>query len=276
MRACLTIAGSDSGGGAGIQADLKTFHANGVFGMSVLTAITAQNTVEVTRAFDLPLDLVTAQLEAIFSDFDVAAVKTGMLGSRALVETVAGFLRGLEARGALPPLVIDPVMVSKSGFALLQRDAVVAVRRELLPLARVVTPNHHEAQLLAEMEIRGRADAELAGARILALGPGAVLLKGGHLDGPGLDPTRAVDFLFEPGGVSEFSSERIETRATHGTGCTYSAAICAGLGRGLELRAAVEVAKRYVTGAIRHGLDLGHGHGPTHHFYFLDDPVRWH
>lgn len=270
---CLTIAGSDSGGGAGIQADLKAFHANGAFGLSVLTSITAQNTKTVTRAFDLPLDLVRAQLEAVFDDFDLAAIKTGMLSSVELVELVAGFL---ASRATHAPLVVDPVMIAKSGFALLAPDAVSAVKARLLPLATVVTPNRHEAELLSGVEIDSRADLERAGRAILDLGAKAVLLKGGHLDGPGFDSHRASDFLFEASGMSEFSSARFDTTSTHGTGCTYSAAIAAQLGRGLVLSEAVGAAKRYVAGAIRHGLKIGHGHGPTDHFWFLDDPAALH
>ena len=267
---CLTIAGSDSGGGAGIQADLKAFHANGVYGLSVLTSITAQNTVEVTRAFDLPLDLVRAQLDAVFSDFDLAAMKTGMLSSAALVREVAGYLRDLKAR---PALVVDPVMISKSGFPLLAPDAVSEVKELLIPLAVVVTPNRHEAELLSGVAIEGRDDLLRAGRKILELGPRAVLLKGGHLDGPGFTPGEAPDFLFLGDAVREFRSERYETTSTHGTGCTYSAAIAAHLARGLELPAAIAAAKSYIAGAIRHGLAIGHGHGPTNHFWFLDDAV---
>lgn len=266
---CLTIAGSDSGGGAGIQADLKTFQANGAFGMSVLTSITAQNTRRVTRAYDLPEDLILAQLQAVFDDFAVAAVKTGMLSSKGIVSTVSAFWRSLGP--AAPPLVVDPVMISKSGYPLLQLDAVARVRKELLPLAAVVTPNSHEAELLAGVSLASREDVEVAGWKILALGPQAVLLKGGHLVGKGLDPARATDYLFADGKVKEFSSPRVETTSTHGTGCTYSAAIAAWLGRGYAVPEAVARAKRYLDGAIRHGLAIGHGHGPTHHFFFMTD-----
>ena len=277
---CLTIAGSDSGGGAGIQADLKSFQANGVFGMSVLTSITAQNTQRVTRAYDLPVDLIEAQLEAIFEDFEVAAVKTGMLSSPEIVETVCAFWRRLPNP---PPLVVDPVMISKSGYPLLQPEAVEMVRTALFPLAAVVTPNRHEAELLAGMQIKSRADVDSVARRILDLGPKAVLIKGGHLEGTGFDPGRAVDFLYEePGETEEFSSPRFDTTTTHGTGCTYSAAITAGLGLGRTLRIAIANAKGYVEQAIRHGLHIGHGHGPTDHFYFLrsgDPPAtprrRW-
>lgn len=266
---CLTIAGSDSGGGAGIQADLKTFQANGAFGMSVLTSITAQNTRRVTRAYDLPEDLILAQLQAVFDDFAVASVKTGMLSSKGIVSTVSAFWRSLGP--AAPPLVVDPVMISKSGYPLLQLDAVARVRKELLPLATVVTPNSHEAELLSGVSLASREEVEVAGWKILALGPKAVLLKGGHLDGKGLDPLRATDYLFTDGKVQEFSSPRVETTSTHGTGCTYSAAVAAWLGRGYAVPEAVARAKRYLDGAIVHGLDIGHGQGPTHHFFFMTD-----
>jgi hydroxymethylpyrimidine/phosphomethylpyrimidine kinase len=270
---CLTIAGSDSGGGAGIQADLKAFQANGAFGMSVLTSITAQNTVRVSRAYDLPEDLILAQLEAIFEDFQVSAAKTGMLSSRSIVDAVASFWRSLPQP---PLLVVDPVMISKGGYPLLAPDAVEQVRRDLLPLAAVVTPNRHEAELLSGMKIESREAVLAAGRAILDLGPRAVLIKGGHLSGSGLREDRAVDFLIRPEGVEEFDSPRMATSATHGTGCTYSAAICAWLGQGQACPQAVARAKIYVTGAIRHGLAIGHGHGPTHHFYFLKDPARLH
>jgi hydroxymethylpyrimidine/phosphomethylpyrimidine kinase len=266
---CLTIAGSDSGGGAGIQADLKTFQANGAYGMSVITSITAQNTQRVTRAYDLPEDLILAQLQAVFDDFAVASVKTGMLSSKGIVSTVSAFWRSLGP--AAPPLVVDPVMISKSGYPLLQLDAVARVRKELLPLATVVTPNSHEAELLSGVGLANREEVEVAGWKILALGPKAVLLKGGHLEGKGLDSSRATDYLFADGKVLEFSSPRIETTSTHGTGCTYSAAIAAWLGRGFAVPEAVARAKRYLDGAIRYGLEVGHGHGPTHHFFFMTD-----
>lgn len=270
---CLTIAGSDSGGGAGIQADLKAFHANGVFGMSVVTSVTAQNTQRVTQSFDLPPDIIRAQLEAVFNDFDVAAAKTGMLSSRTIASAVADFWGMLDSP---PPLVMDPVMVSKSGFSLLAEDAVEVIRDRLLPLAGLVTPNRHEAELLAGIPIEDRASLDEAGRRILGLGPRAVLIKGGHLEGRGLDPDHAVDYLFQEGSLDTYRSDRYETSSTHGTGCTYSAAIAAWLGRGESLTEAVRRAKTYIAGAVRWGLHIGKGHGPTNHFYFLDDPARLH
>ena len=263
MRQVLTIAGSDSGGGAGIQADLKAIHANGAFGMSAITSVTAQNTVEVREAYDLPPEIVAAQIDAVFDDFEVSAVKTGMLSSAAIVERVAERLSAYQA----PNLVVDPVMISKSGYSLLKSDAVDRVKDELLPLAMVVTPNAHEAELLADMEVRTLEDAKEAARRILVFGPTAVLVKGGHLEGE----TTSVDVLLD--GNSEprlFQAARIDTKNTHGTGCTFSAAIAAQLAQGKSLEDAIQNAKVYITEAIRHGLSIGKGHGPTNHFYFLD------
>jgi len=273
VRQCLTIAGSDSGGGAGIQADLKTFQACGVFGMSVITSITAQNTREVRLAHGLPPSVVRAQIETVFDDFDVASAKTGMLHTPELVEEVAGFWRGLQRA---PALVVDPVMVAKGGHPLLSEEAISVVRSRLLPLAAVVTPNRHEAELLSGTPITGRASILEAGRAILASGCGAVLIKGGHLEGDGLDPAIATDFLITAEGVAEYSAPRESTSSTHGTGCTYSAAIAAWLGRGCALHDAVAHAKVYVSGAIRHGLRIGGGHGPTNHQYFLRDPATLH
>jgi hydroxymethylpyrimidine/phosphomethylpyrimidine kinase len=261
MKQVLTIAGSDSGGGAGIQADLKAFHANGAFGMSVITSITAQNSREVRQAFDLPTDLIVAQINAIFDDFEVAAVKTGMLSSSAIVQAVSEQL----ARRQVANLVVDPVMISKSGFALLKPDALESVKDRLLPLATLVTPNIHEARLLADMEIETVDQAKEAARKIFDYGPRAVLVKGGHLE----DHPQALDILFDGGEETLFAGERIDTQNTHGTGCTYSAAIAAGLANGKLLKEAVGSAKIYVTEAIRYSLSIGHGHGPTNHFYFL-------
>jgi hydroxymethylpyrimidine/phosphomethylpyrimidine kinase len=257
----LTIAGSDSGGGAGIQADLKTFEAHGVFGASVLTALTAQNTRAVEAVHPVPAAFVAAQLDAVATDLRVDVVKTGMLGGPDVVEAVCA---GIERHG-LGPLVVDPVMISKSGFPLLPPEAVEAVRRRLLPLADLATPNAHEAAALAGFDVRTLDDARRAAAAIRALGPRAVLVKGGHLDG---EPD-AVDVLLDADGEALFRAERIATPHTHGTGCTYASAIAANLARGLPLRVAVARAKVYLTEAIRHALPLGGGHGPTRHFWFL-------
>ncbi|MEL6705309.1 MAG: bifunctional hydroxymethylpyrimidine kinase/phosphomethylpyrimidine kinase [Bacteroidota bacterium] len=258
----LTIAGSDSGGGAGLQADLKAMHAHGAFGMSVVTAITAQNSQAVTAALDLPADLVQAQIDAVAGDFQVHAVKTGMLSSRVLIDAVAD---GIERHG-LGPVVVDPVMISKSGFALLKPDAVEAVKARMLPLARLATPNVHEAEALTGQTIRTLDEAQAAAAAIHAMGARSVLVKGGHLDGE----ADAVDVLYDGTTFAFFRSPRIDTPNTHGTGCTYASAIAAGLARGFELATAVGRAKAYLTEAIRQALPLGHGHGPVHHFWHLD------
>ena len=258
----LTIAGSDSGGGAGIQADLKAFEAHGVFGMSVVTALTAQNSHEVTAVHPVPAEFVTAQIDAVASDLPVGAVKTGMLMSPEIVEAVA---EGL-ARWAMAPLVVDPVMVSKSGDALLEPDAVATVARRMLPLADLVTPNAHEAARLTGLDVRTLDDARRAADQILAMGPRAVLIKGGHLDGE----ADAVDLLATAAGETVFREARIDTPNTHGTGCTYASAIAAGLALGYDLEDAVGRARRYLQQAIRHSFRLGAGHGPTSHFWFLD------
>lgn len=261
MYTALTIAGSDSGGGAGIQADLKAFQANGVFGMSAITAITAQNTREVRDALVLPAALVRAQIDAVFDDLPVGAVKTGMLASAALIAEVAD---ALAARGPVP-LVLDPVMVSKSGFPLIDDDAVATLRDALLPRATLVTPNAHEAARLLGRPIHDLDDARAAAAELCALGCRAALVKGGHLDGES-----ASDVLFDGAAWHVFDAPRIDTPHTHGTGCTLAAAIAANLAKGLPLVAAVDRAKRYLHGAIAHALPIGEGHGPTHHFWFLD------
>ena len=261
MQTALTIAGSDSGGGAGIQADLKAFQANGVFGMSVITAITAQNTVAVTHAAEVGLDLVQAQLDAVFSDLPVGAVKTGMLASSAMITLVAETL----ARHPHVPLVVDPVMVSKSGYSLIADDAVATLRERLFPLATVITPNAHEASRLLDSPVETVAQAEAAARALATFGPQAVLVKGGHLD----DVETAVDVLYDGAAVHVFEAPRIDTPHTHGTGCTTAAALAANLAKGLPLIEAVDRTKRYVHGAIVAGLPLGSGHGPTHHFWFL-------
>lgn len=259
MKICLTIAGSDSGGGAGIQADIKSMQANGVFAASVITAITAQNTVAVTAAYELPEDLIAAQIDAVLDDLDVAATKTGMLSSAAIITTVAERVR----MHRVAPFIVDPVMISKTGFQLLRDDAIDTLRDQLLPLATLVTPNAQEAERLTGAPVRTLNQARTAARTIHACGPRAVLVKGGHLD----DEREAVDVLFDGHGFETFASERIDTRHTHGTGDTYAAAIAANLAKGYPLVEAIARAKRYLTEAIRHGLAIGHGQGPTHHFY---------
>src|SRR5512136_178483 len=247
MKTAMTIAGSDSGGGAGIQADLKTFAAHGVYGTR---AITAQNTIGVTAVLSLPADMVTAQIEAIAGDIGADAVKTGMLANAAIVEAVAAAIDTLE----LPREVVDPVMIAKSGDQLLEEEAVAAVKAELLRRAYVVTPNVHEAEALAGIRVDTPGAAREAARRIRALGPTAVVLKGGHLDGP-----ETVDLLFDGREFIEFRGPRIETRNDHGTGCTFSAAIAANLALGRPLRESVERAKHYVARCISQGLPLGSG-----------------
>lgn len=263
MNVALTIAGSDSGGGAGVQADIKAMHAHGVYAASVVTAVTAQNTQATRDAFELPSDLVARQIDAAYDDFDVRATKTGMLFSSAIIATVAEKLRERKAS----PLVVDPVMISKSGFSLLRDDAVETLCERLLPLASLVTPNAFEARRLAGFEVDSGKAQEEAAAAIHALGPGAVLVKGGHVDETGAD---AVDMLYDGKRMHAFRAPRIATRNTHGTGCTYASAIAANLARGFSLAESVGRAKRYVTAAIRFAPPIGKGRGPVHPFYFLN------
>jgi hydroxymethylpyrimidine/phosphomethylpyrimidine kinase len=258
MWTALTIAGSDSGGGAGIQADLKTFAAHGVYGTSAITAITAQNTLGVSGVHVVPAEIVTAQIEAVVSDIGCDAVKTGMLATSATVEAVAAAIEALD----LPNLVVDPVMVAKSGDRLLDEQAVHTLRSALLRLARVVTPNIPEAEVLCGMTIRSVTDMRVAVERIAALKPSAVVLKGGHLEGP-----EVVDLLFEHGRVVELVGPRVEGRHTHGTGCTFAAAITAWLAQGQSLEVAVREAKDYVARAMQTGIPLGGGHRPLNHFW---------
>jgi hydroxymethylpyrimidine/phosphomethylpyrimidine kinase len=256
MNTALTIAGSDSGGGAGIQADLKTFAAHGVYGTSAITALTAQNTLGVTGVHTVPAEFVTAQIEAVAEDLGCDAVKTGMLATAAIVEVVAAAVEELE----LPNLVVDPVMVAKGGDRLLDADAAHALRTALFRLARVVTPNVPEAEVLAEMTIRSLSDMQEAARRIKKFGPSAVLVKGGHLPGDTI-----TDLLFDGSQVVEISGPRIGGRHTHGTGCTLAAAIAARLARGATLEVAARGARDYVAGAMQHGIDLGAGHQPLNH-----------
>ena len=257
----LTIAGSDSSGGAGIQADLKTFTALGVYGASAITAITAQNTQGVQSVLTLPPDIIAAQMTSIASDLAVGAIKTGMLGDRITVETVAGGLRQF----ANVPLVVDPVMVATSGDVLLAPDAIDAVRTRLFPLADIVTPNLREAARLLETSVAASLDEmEGQGRRLLALGAKAVLIKGGHGDGP-----EAIDILVFEAGSLRFSAPRIATQNTHGTGCTLAAAIAARLSLGDSIADAVNTAKRFVWQAIDGGraLEIGRGNGPVDHLF---------
>ncbi len=258
----LTIAGSDSGGGAGIQADLKAFSALGVYGASVITAITAQNTSEVRAIHPVPLSTITAQIGAVYDDLSVAAVKTGMLGDADTVACVADCLEQYKPAH----LVVDPVMVAKSGDALLRASAVHMLKTRLIPLASLITPNLPEAAVLLDCaEPTTLKQMEQMAEQLLSLGSDAVLLKGGHLD----DSSEAVDLLYDGHQLYPFSSPRINTRNTHGTGCTLASAIAAGLASGLSLCEAVQQAKDYIYAAISAAdrLQVGHGQGPVHHFY---------
>ncbi len=259
MKKALTIAGSDSSGGAGIQADLKTFSANGVFGMSVITAVTAQNTQGVLAVEDISTPVIQKQIEAIYEDIRVDAVKVGMVSRTETIEAISGQLQKYQAH----PVVVDPVMVSKSGFHLLQPHAVKALIGKLLPIATIVTPNIPEAEIIAGMSIKGLKDMEEAANRIYGMGPQNVLVKGGHLR------DQATDVLFDGANYLHLTAERIPTKNTHGTGCTLSSAIAANLAKGRSIGAAVREAKAYLTTAIQHALAIGKGVGPTHHFYDL-------
>jgi hydroxymethylpyrimidine/phosphomethylpyrimidine kinase len=250
----LTIAGSDSGGGAGIQADLKTFQALGVWGMTAITAVTVQNTKGVTGYQEVSPDTVADQVRAVVTDIGVDAAKTGMLASARIIEAVAES----ASEVGVPNLVVDPVFVSKHGHPLLQEDAVDALRTRIVPLATLVTPNLHEAAGLAGIPVRSAEDMEGAGRAILDLGAGAVLVKGGHLEG-----TEATDLLVTSDGAQPITAERIDTPHTHGTGCVLSAAIAAHLARGAELPEAVLKGKSFVTAAIRAALEIGQGIGPV-------------
>ena len=260
----LTIAGSDSGGGAGIQADLKTFAAHGGYGMSVITALTAQNTVAVTAVVAVTPEMVAAQIDAVFEDLGVDAVKIGMLANAGIIAAVAERLAAWRARGAAPPVVLDPVMVAKSGDALLEDAAIAALRDELLPLATVVTPNLPEALRLTGLPTSSEEERQGAALALAERGP-AVLIKGGHGVGE-----EVVDLLYAEGAWHRFTGPRITTRATHGTGCTLSSAIAARLARGEALPAAVEGAVGYLRQAMLTAHPLGRGHGPVNHFFALE------
>lgn len=255
----MTIAGSDSGGGAGIQADLKTFAALGVYGTSVITAVTAQNTLSVDAIAEIPAEMVTAQIDAVMSDIGADAVKTGMLAHTGIIEAVAERIEALD----IPNVVVDPVMVAKSGDRLLRDEAIDAYRSRLLPKALVVTPNIPEAEALTDTSIATDEDAVRA-ARVLAgMGAQWIVIKGGHREGP------VKDILYSEGGTHEFVSERIHSKNTHGTGCTFASAIAAHLAQGFPVEKAVSQAKAYVSAAIEAAYPVGQGHGPLNHFYAL-------
>jgi len=274
MRVALTIAGSDPGGGAGIQADLKTFAAFGVYGTSAIAAITVQNTLGVEAVAPLSADLVTSQIEAIAGDFSIDATKTGMLATAAIVEAVAAAIAELD----LPLVVVDPVLVSTSGERLLDADGVQAMITELLPRARVVTPNIPEAEALSGRRISSSQDARDAARAILDLGAAAVIITGGHAPGSAFKVAdsalaaerpgdEVVDLLFDGHTFHEFRAARIDSLHTHGTGCTFASAVAAGLALGYNLTDTAQRAQQYVAGAIAHAPGLGHGRGPLQHFW---------
>ena len=257
----LTIAGSDSSGGAGIQADLKTFAALGVYGASVITALTAQNTIGVSAIHRVPADVVTAQIDAVFGDLDVKAVKIGMVAQATTIDAIAAGL----ARWSPKHIVLDPVMVATSGDRLLAADAVAGLRAKLIPRASLITPNLPEAAAFLDEPVAASAAAiESQGRRLMAMGTPAVLIKGGHGEGP-----ESIDYLVTGAGVVALAAPRIATENTHGTGCSLSSAIAAGLAKGEEMETAVRNAKAWVSAAIAAAdrLSVGHGHGPIHHFH---------
>jgi len=258
MVTALTIAGSDSGGGAGIQADLKTFAAHGVYGTSAIAALTAQNTQAVLGVYPVPPDFVVAQIDAVASDIAVHAVKTGMLATPGVVEAVAGAL----ARWAFAHVVVDPVMVAKSGDQLLAEEAMLSVRRDLIPRASVITPNRMETEALTGRPVASRDDAREAARALVDLGAKAAVVKGGHFD-----DADVVDLLYDGRDFHEFRHARQHTANTHGTGCTFAAAVAAHLALGHALPDAVERSVAFGAGAIAHGLAIGRGHGPLNHFW---------
>jgi len=260
MKVALTIAGSDSSGGAGIQADIKTFQAHGVFGTSAITAVTVQNTQKVYDIQEMRPQIVHDQITCLFDDMEIHAVKIGMVSSIPLIESIAGALGKVNP----PAIILDPVMISKSGYRLLNTDAQTALVKNLFPLAEVVTPNIHEAEALVQKKIESIDDMKKAAAAILKLGAKKVVVKGGHRG-----KHEATDILFDGHAYEELKGPRIDTDNTHGTGCTFSSAIAANIALGKDFCTAVRDAKIYITGAIEHSLPLGKGCGPTHHFFDL-------
>lgn len=259
MKNLLTIAGSDSSGGAGIQADLKTFSALGTYGMSVITAVTAQNTMGVKSVRELDVEIIRDQINCLFQDIPIHAVKVGMVSNKEIIDVIGETL----SRWQPPHLVIDPVMISKSGCHLLRPEAKEELIKVLLPLADLVTPNLFEAEEITGEKITDVEQMEKAALEICDLGARNVVIKGGHLEGD------AVDVLYAKGKFYHLKEKRVQTKNTHGTGCTFSSAIAAYLARGCDVYEAVKRAKDYITGAIEHALDIGHGVGPTNHFYHL-------
>lgn len=260
MKKALTIAGSDCSGGAGIQADLKTFSANGVFGMSVIVSVVAENTQRVIDIQDITPDMILKQMEAVFEDIEVDAVKVGMLSEKECMLAVSQGLKKYKPKN----IVVDPVMYAKGGCPLMNPDAIDLLIKEIIPLADIITPNIPEAEKIADMKINNIEDMKTACKKIYAMGTRAVLVKGGHGEGES-----SIDVLFDGKDFHSFSSERINTKNTHGTGCTLSSAIASNLALGRDMAEAVRRSKEYVTMAIKHSLAIGKGHGPTNHFYGL-------
>jgi len=256
-KVALTIAGSDSGAGAGIQADLKTFASLGVYGTSAITAITAQNTVGVKSVQELPAQMVRDQMEAVFNDFEVEAAKTGMLSNSEIIEAVAECIKKFKLKN----LVVDPVMVAKSGDHLLKPEAINDLKNKIFPLALVVTPNLKETEVLTGLKIPSVEDMKEAALRIANMGPKAVVIKGGHLEG------KPIDVFYDGENFQELVAPRIMTTNNHGSGCTFSAAICGFLTLGLDLYSAVISAKEYITQALKASYQVGHGHGPVNQFF---------
>ena len=257
MKKVLSIAGSDCSGGAGIQADLKTFAAHGVFGMSVITAVVAENTSRVIDVQNITPDMVEKQIDAVFEDIEVDAVKIGMLPTPEIMEAVAGKIRQYGIR----PVVIDPVMYAKNGCPLMAETSIETLIKVILPSADILTPNIPEAEKIARMEIASVGDMERAARKIYDMGCMGIVVKGGHAH------DSALDILFDGEKYFHFNADRIDTKNTHGTGCTFSSAVAAQLAKGKSIQDAVRLAKAYVTMAIEHSLDIGKGNGPTHHFY---------
>ena len=266
MRTALTIAGSDPSGGAGIQADIKTFQAHGVFGMSVLTAVTVQNTQEVYYVQELDPEMVAGQLSCLFDDIEIHAVKIGMVSSIIVIEAIANTLQKID----LPYVILDPVMISKSGYKLLKEHAFETLVNTLFPVADVVTPNIHEAEAITGKKIESVANMKEAAAELLLFGAKKVVVKGGHLKGK-----FSVDVAYDGITYQEYPTARIETKNTHGTGCTFSSAIAANIAKGNDFFQSVANAKEYITGAILHSLSIGKGHGPVNHFFREPDKNQY-
>jgi len=258
MKVALTIAGSDSCGGAGIQADIKSISANGVYAMSVVTAITAQNTQGVFGVQDIDEEMIRKQIDVLFDDVKIDAIKIGMVSKPATIKAISQTLKKYDYKN----IILDPVMISKSGFSLLQPDACSALISELIPLALVVTPNLLEAEVITGMSVKNLVEMEASAKKIHSMGARYVLIKGGHLE-----DDESTDVLYDGEKITKYSSKRVNNNNSHGTGCTLSSAIAANIAKGLSVEEAVEISKQYITKAIKNGIELGKGVGPTHHFH---------